>query len=71
MKLNYYPETDSLYIECKTVPGVETHEVTKGLNVDIDAEGDIVGFDIDIASVRLDLATLETKGLPMRPPAIS
>ena len=55
MKLHYYPETDSLYVEIKSDRSVETHEVTDGLNVDLDVGGDVVGFDIDHASRRLDL----------------
>ncbi len=65
MKLHYYPETDSLYVEFKTGPGTETVEVTEGLNVDLDEEGAVVGFDIDYASRRLDLSTLETTALPL------
>ena len=30
MKLHYYPETDSLYIELKSSPGAETREVADG-----------------------------------------
>ena len=66
MRLHYYPETDSLYVEFKDGPGVETREVTDGLNVDLDAGGEAVGFDIDHASKRLDLSTLETEALPLR-----
>lgn len=66
MRLHYYPETDSLYVEFKEGPGVETREVTDGLNVDFDAAGQVVGFDIDHASHRLDLSTLETEALPLR-----
>ncbi len=66
MKLHYYPDTDSLYVELKAGPGAETREVSEGLNVDLDANGDVVGFDIDHASKRLDLATLETEALPVR-----
>ena len=65
MKLHYYPETDSLYVEFKTRPGANTIEVTEGLNVDLDADGEVVGFDIDQASRRLDLSTLETEALPL------
>ena len=65
MKLHYYPETDSLYIELKVEPGAETLEVAPGLNVDLDARGEVVGFDIDHAS-RLDLSTLETTALPLK-----
>lgn len=66
MKLHYYPETDSLYIELKPGPGAETREVSDGLNVDLDTVGGVVGFDIDHASQRLDLTTLETEALPVR-----
>jgi uncharacterized protein YuzE len=64
MKLHYYPETDSLYIEMKDSPGVETREIALGLNVDLDAKGDVVGFDIDHASRKLDLSKIETVALP-------
>ena len=66
MKLHYYPETDSLYIELKPEPGPEVREVVEGLNVDIDASGNVVGLDIDHASERLDLSTLETIALPLK-----
>ena len=66
MKLHYHPETDSLYVEFRSGPGVETREVCDGLNVDLDAAGGVVGFDIDQASRRLDLSTLEAEALPLR-----
>jgi uncharacterized protein YuzE len=65
MKLHYYPETDSLYIELKSGPGVETREVAEGLIVDLDEKGEVVGFDIDSASSKFDLTTLETVALPL------
>jgi uncharacterized protein YuzE len=64
MKLHYYPETDSLYIELKDSPGVQTREVALGLNVDLDEKGEVVGFDIDHASRKLDLSKVETFALP-------
>ncbi len=66
MKLHYYPDTDSLYIELKSAPGAETREIADGLNVDLDDAGEVVGFDIDHASAHLDLDTLETIALPLR-----
>lgn len=66
MKMHYYPDTDSLYVEFKSEPSVVTREVADGLNVDLDARGNVVGFDIDHAAERLDLATLETEALPIR-----
>ena len=66
MKLHYYPETDSIYIELRALPGTETREVADGVNIDLDEGGNIVGIDIDHASTKLDLATLETTALPLR-----
>ena len=66
MKLHYHPETDSLYIELKAGPGVETREIAAGVNADLDAGGDVVGIDIDGASRKLDLSSLETVALPIK-----
>ncbi len=64
MKLHYYPETDSLYIELKSAPGWEVREIVEGLAVDLDANGDVVGFDIEHASRKFDLSRVETIALP-------
>jgi uncharacterized protein YuzE len=64
MKLHYYPETDSLYIELNSAPGAETREIAEGLLVDFDANGEVVGLDIDHASRKLDLSKVETIALP-------
>ena len=52
MKIFYYAETDSLYIELKAGPGTETREIAEGLTADFDADGAVVGLDIDHASTR-------------------
>ena len=65
MKLHDDAETDSLYVELKAGPRAETREVIDGLNIDLDLHGNVVGFDVDHASERLDLATLETEALPV------
>ena len=60
MKIDYYPETDSLYIALRAGSAIETIEIADGLNADFDAAGSILGLDIDGASRKLDLSTLET-----------
>ena len=60
MKLHYYPETDSLYIELAIAPGTEVREIVEGLVADFDADGNVVGLDIDRASRKLDLSKVET-----------
>ena len=64
MKLHYYPETDSLYIDLSAKVAADSREIADGLVADFDAEGNIVGIDIDRASKKLDLSTLETEALP-------
>ena len=64
MKLHYYPETDSLYIELTDTPGAKAREIVAGLVADFDADGNVVGLDIDRASRKLDLSKVEMIALP-------
>lgn len=64
MKLHYYPDTDSLYIELNAKPSAESREIADGLVVDFDADGNVVGIDVDHASQKLDLGSLEAEALP-------
>jgi uncharacterized protein YuzE len=64
MKLIYDPETDSLYVDLSSKPSAESREVSEGVIADFDAEGRIVGLDIEHASERLDLSVLEAQHLP-------
>lgn len=66
MKLHYYPETDSLYIDLNSNPSVVSKEIAKDLVIDFDKKGNIVGIDIDHASKKLDLKVLEAQSLPTR-----
>ena len=64
MKLNYYPDTDSLYIDLSEQPSVESREVSEGIVLDYDARGNLVGIDIDNASRKVDLKKLTLNKLP-------
>ncbi|MCY0886398.1 MAG: DUF2283 domain-containing protein [Firmicutes bacterium] len=55
MELHYCPETDSLYVDLADRTAVDSIEVAPGLVVDLDAEGRLVGLDVDHASQTLDL----------------
>jgi uncharacterized protein YuzE len=60
MKLNYFPDTDSLYLDLSQKPSVESQEVSENVVLDYDGEGNLVGIDIDHASLKLDLRELVT-----------
>jgi len=64
VKLNYYPETDSLYIDLSEKSSVETKEISEGILLDYDAEGNLVGIDIDNASSKVQLKELSVSKLP-------
>jgi uncharacterized protein YuzE len=64
MKLDYYPETDSLYIDLSERPSVESREISEGLVLDYDADGNLVGIDIDNAGAKVDIRKLTVSKLP-------
>jgi uncharacterized protein YuzE len=64
MKLNYYADTDSLYIDLSEQPSVESREISQGVMLDYDAAGNLVGIDIDNASRKVDLKKLTLNKLP-------
>lgn len=71
MKLNYYPETDSLYIDLSGSISVESTEISEGIVLDYDAEGSLVGIDIDNASKKVQLKELTLNRLPANIHAIA
>ena len=66
MKINYYPETDSLYIDFSSVKSTGSEEVREGIVLDFDAQGNITGIDIQDASKNLDLSFLEMTAIPIQ-----
>ena len=64
MKLNYFPETDSLYIDLSEQPSAESKEVSEGVVLDYDARGNLVGIDIDNASTKVELKHMILSKLP-------
>lgn len=66
MKLNYYPDTDSLYIDLSERPSAESREISEGVVLDYDADGRLVGIDIDNASNKVELQKLILSNLPAK-----
>ena len=64
MKLNYYPETDSLYIDLSERTSVESREISEGVVLDYDADGNLVGIDIDNAGAKVGIRKLTVSKLP-------
>jgi len=66
MKINYYAETDSLYIDLSGKLSVDSREVSDGVVLDYDEDGNIVGIDIDHASLKLEIEELVLGKMPLR-----
>ncbi len=71
MKFHYYPETDTLYIELSEKPGVDSQEVAPNVVLDFDAEGHLIGIDLDHASKFVNLSRLEVNSLPVQALALT
>lgn len=66
MKINYYPETDSVYIDLSSRSSVDSVEISAGVVLDYDGDGNLVGIDIDNASSKLDLTELILERIPTK-----
>ena len=64
MKVNYHPDTDSLYIDLSEATSVESREVSEGIVLDYDEAGNLVGIDIDNASQKVHLERFTVSKLP-------
>ncbi len=64
MRLNYYADTDSPYIDLSEQPSAESREISEGVVLDYDSAGNLVGIDIDNASTKVQLDTLVLGKLP-------
>ena len=65
MKIAYYPDTDSMYIDLSEKPSAESREVSPGVVLDYDTDGNIVDIDIDNASRKLNLKELVLNRMPI------
>jgi uncharacterized protein YuzE len=65
VKFHYYSDTDSLYIDLSHKESADSREAAPGVILDFDAEGNLVGIDIDRASRIVDLSCLEAEALPV------
>ena len=63
MKLAYYANTDSLYIDLSEQTSVSSREISEGVVLDYDAAGQLVGIDIDNASRKVQLQRLVLMGM--------
>jgi len=63
MKMSYFDDTDTLYIEFKETNIDETKELDENTILDMDMNGDIIGITVEHASTRTDISHLSLSGI--------
>jgi len=71
MIIEYYPDTDKLYIALKQGDASDSHEIQADIVADFDKHGVIIGFEIEHASRHADLTSLELTSLPFKGHAVT
>jgi uncharacterized protein YuzE len=64
MKLSYFADTDTLYIDLSEKPSVESEEIAGGIVLDFDEDRHIVGLEIEDASRKVNLGSVDLSQLP-------
>jgi uncharacterized protein YuzE len=54
MKIRYFRDTDTLYIEFRSTKVAETRDLDEDTLLDLDAEGNICGITVEHAEKRIE-----------------
>ena len=63
MKMSYFEDTDTLYIEFKSAEVAETQDLDQDTILDLDDDGQMVAITIEHASQRADISHISLTGL--------
>jgi len=63
LKLSYFADTDTLYIELNSAGITDSVDMGKNAIIDLDAEGNVVAITVEHASTRADMQTLTLSGI--------
>jgi uncharacterized protein YuzE len=64
MKIRYFSETDTLYIEFRDSPIVETRDLDESTLLDLDASGNICAITVEQASTRAGVPQFSYEQVP-------
>lgn len=63
MKIQYFSDTDTLYIELRAAEIADTQDLDENTIVDLDPAGQIVGITIEHAKTHANLPEIELSGV--------
>lgn len=70
MKIKYFQDTDTLYIEFRPVKVAETRDLDENTLLDFDREGNICGMTIEHAQERADIPYFSYEQVPQPNPSL-
>ena len=59
MKIRYFHDTDTLYIEFRQATVTETRDLDEDTQIDLDERGNLCGLTLEHASKRADLSGID------------
>ena len=63
VKIQYFEDTDTLYIEFRAVDVAETRDLDENTTLDLDADGSLLAITVEHASTRTDVRRLTVEGI--------
>ena len=63
MKVKYFEDTDTLYIEFRKDDIAESKDLDENTVLDVDAEGNVCAITFEHASQRTDISHLSVEGI--------
>jgi uncharacterized protein YuzE len=63
MKIRYFEDTDTLYIEFREREIVESRDLDENTVLDLDADGNVLAMTVEHASARTDIRRLTVEGV--------
>lgn len=67
MKIRYFADTDTMYIEFNQRPVMETQEINENTLIDLDAEGVLVAITVEHARGATDLSEVSLQQIVGQP----
>jgi uncharacterized protein YuzE len=64
MKIKYFQDTDTLYIELRSAEVTETKDLDEDTLLDLDAQGNICAITIEHAKERADIPQFSFEQIP-------
>jgi len=64
MRIRYFADTDTLFIEFRDIPVAETRDLDANTILDVDAEGNICAITIEHASARTGIPQFSYEQVP-------